>query len=129
MEIIISARLSEREKALIKKATPGAKKRLDLERRGLKERTDPSSAFNKRVTRIEKNQPEWTTLDGILILQVPGSELAAIPNSGKKNAASFTIFNVKTRNEIVQLKKKEVRGWLVDRALDEKDGMDMKLFR
>lgn len=82
---------------------------------------DPKSAFNIHLKKIEKNKPEWTKLEGHDILKVKGSNFAALPATGKKNAANFVIFNVKTREEIAYLKKKEVNAWLTNKAIAEKE--------
>lgn len=83
----------------------------------LKTHNDPNSEFNKSVRAIQANQPKWDTLEGQLILRVPGSNFAAIPANGKKNSAKFVVFDVNTREEITFLTKKEVFGWLAKRAI------------
>jgi hypothetical protein len=77
-------------------------------------RNDPNSEFNKHLDFVMSHQPEWKTLEGVSILQVKGSKIAATPTNGKKNGSRFIVFNVKTRKEIVQLTKQEVVGWLVN---------------
>jgi len=62
---------------------------------------------------------EWEKLEGQDILRVPGSDFAAIPVTGKKNARVLQIFNVKTREPITQVYKNEVREWLAKKAKDE----------
>jgi hypothetical protein len=82
---------------------------------------DPNSAFNKSLKAKMENQPKWTTLEGENILQVPGSRYAALPTTGKKNAAKYIIFDVKTREEVTFLKKNEVNAWLTNKAISEKE--------
>lgn len=69
-----------------------------------------------RIKEIEASDktplPDWTKIDGVDVLQVPGSEHAAFPISGKKNGATFQVFNVNTREPGPQLKKAEIHNWL-----------------
>ena len=64
-------------------------------------------------------KPEWTKLEGEWIMQVKGSQYAALPVTGKKSSPRFEIFHTKTRQSLTQLKKKEVSGWLVTKARSE----------
>ncbi len=103
--------------------TPGAlksfAKRSRREGEGyLKVHSDPNSAFNKHVDAIQNNQPVWTKLDGIGIYRVPGSVVAALPTNDKKSSKNWIVFNVKTREELTQLKKKELFAWLSRYAVD-----------
>lgn len=59
---------------------------------------------------------DWDKLEGEDVLRVPGSKAVAIPNSGRRNAASFTVIDADTREVIVQLKKDELRPWLASNA-------------
>lgn len=78
---------------------------------------DPNSRFNKSLKQVEENKPEWTKLEGQDILRVKGSNLAALPATGKKNAANFVVFDINTRKEITYLKKTEVYSWLTKAAI------------
>lgn len=52
---------------------------------------------------------------------MPGAKYAALPTTGRKNAAVFVVFDVNTREEVVQLKKSEVTGWLAKAAIRERE--------
>lgn len=75
-----------------------------------------------RVEAVDQTEsiPAWDVvegeIDGQYVLQVPGSDVAALPVSGRKNAARWTVFNIETREEVTQLKKSELRQWLIDDA-------------
>jgi hypothetical protein len=84
----------------------------------LKVHADPNSAFNKHVNALQNNVPVWTKLDGIDIYQVPGSGIAALPTNDKKSSQNWIVFDVKTRKELTQLKKKELFQWLSRYAVD-----------
>ena len=85
-------------------------------------RAEEAPRRDANYQRIIAAQPEWETLEGVEILRSPGSAYAAIPASGKRNARQFQVFNVKTREPVCQLKKDEVTGWLVNRAMEEQQG-------
>jgi|GEM_PF-4712454 len=61
----------------------------------------------------------WTKIDGVDVLMVPGSDFAAIPASGKRNASNFVVMQISSREEITQLRKSEVTLWLAGKARDE----------
>ena len=77
----------------------------------------------QRYQRIMERQPQWETLEGHAILRVPGEAIAALPTTGRRNAAQFVVFDVATRRELAYLKRDEVTGWLVLRALDREDAI------
>jgi hypothetical protein len=83
---------------------------------------DPNSSFNRHVNALQKHQAKWTKIDGIGVYQVPGSKVAALPANDKKSSPKWIIFNVDTRKEMTQLKKKEVLVWLSKYAVDN-EGM------
>ena len=61
----------------------------------------------------------WTEIDGVAVLQIPGSKYAAQPITGRRNARTFVAFQVDDREELCQLKSAEVSGWLVAVARGE----------
>lgn len=112
--------LSNKEKERILKSLPALNRQLERERM---QRDDyhqnlgtPGTEEHSRSEWLKLNQPEWETLEGNLILRIPGQPLAALPMSGKKSSPIFVIFDVKKRQEIIQLKKSEVASWLVREA-------------
>jgi hypothetical protein len=77
----------------------------------------PGTAEHQRHQHILSSQPEWEELEGQPILRVHGQPIAAIPSTGRKNAAHFTVFDIATRQELTYLKRSEVIGWLASRAV------------
>jgi hypothetical protein len=61
-------------------------------------------------------QPDWSTIDGVEVLRIPGEPLAAIPCSGRRSASRFQAFDVATREALCQLTKREIRSWLIRMA-------------
>lgn len=61
---------------------------------------------------ILDNQAEFETLEGQTILRIPGAPIAALPQTGKKNARNWIAFDLATRETLANLTKAEVRGWL-----------------
>ena len=114
---------SGRDEESIRRMAPGAVKRQGREKDATDEwhrRTlTPGTAEHRRHQDILSNQPQWETLEGQWILRVPGQPIAALPSTGKKTAANFIVFNVRTREELTFLKKSEVAGWLTLRAVDK----------
>jgi hypothetical protein len=84
---------------------------------------DPNSGFNRHVNALQKHQAKWTKIDGIGVYQVPGSKIAALPANDKKSSPKWIVFNIDTRKEMTQLKKKEVLVWLSKYAVDT-EGMN-----
>lgn len=111
----------DRDEEAIRKWMPGALKRQSQERSVYEEwhrrALTPGTSEYQRHHAILSNQPQWETLEGQWILRVPGQPIAALPNTGKKSAAKFTVFDVKTRKELAFLRKDEVSGWLTLRAV------------
>lgn len=62
--------------------------------------------------------PDWTTVEGILVLRAGDSNHVAVPRNGAKTpaqgdrAASFDVLSLSPREYVCQLKKGEVRSWL-----------------
>lgn len=79
---------------------------------------DPNSSFNRHVRALMKHVPEWTKIEGIGVYRVPNSRVAALPTNDKKSSQDWIVFDVKTRKEITQLKKKELFKWLSRYAVD-----------
>ncbi len=77
----------------------------------------PGTEENQRHQTILDNQAKWEKLEGQWILRVPGQPVAALPTTGKQNAAQFVAFDLKTRKELALLSKREVFGWLTKMAL------------
>jgi len=76
----------------------------------------------QQYDRVMALQPRFEELDGCIILRVPGSKTAAAPECNNKKARRWYVFDVKTRAHVCDLRKEEVPGWLVRRALaEEKD--------
>ncbi|MCP4750705.1 MAG: hypothetical protein GY866_07425, partial [Proteobacteria bacterium] len=108
----------DRDAEAIEKWMPGAVKAQEKERQ---RRVEAEAKTDAAVEEISKRQAEWTELEGQLILKIEGQDVAAIPNSGRKNARSFTVFNIDTRKEIVQLGRDEVRSWLYRNMKSKED--------
>lgn len=79
-------------------------------------------ATTKWADYIAARQPEWTTIDGVDVLRVPGSKYAAAPATNRRNAAHWIVFNVDTREESCQLTRRDVRSWLVRTGYAELTG-------
>lgn len=58
----------------------------------------------------------WTTVEGIEVLQVAGSNYVAIPVNGRRSSARFDICQLDPREFYCQVTKAEVRQWLADTA-------------
>ena len=99
--------LPQRDIDAIKLSAAGFKRRLKSE----------DAAHMARLEELEKQpplpQPEWELIDGVEVLRVPGGRYAAAPTSGKRGSSHFMGFDVQLREEICQLRKTEVRGWLI----------------
>lgn len=64
------------------------------------------------VEHLVLQRAQWTTIDGVDVLQIPGSNYAAVPCTDRKDARRFTVFTVDEREEYCQLTRKEVYDWL-----------------
>lgn len=83
-----------------------------------KVRSELAPKRDERYQRILEKQPEWEKLEGVDILRSPGSDFAAFPVNGRRDSRMWQVFNVKTREPITQLRKDDVRSWLVKRTED-----------
>lgn len=113
----------DRDEVAIRAWAPGALKRDKREKAIVDEWhgrvLTPGTAEYQRHHAILSNQPKWEEMEGHWILRVPGESIAALPSTGKKTAANFVVFNVRTREELAFLKKSEVMGWLTLRAVNK----------
>lgn len=109
------------DREAIERMAPGANRRMARESaqraRHEKALQTPGTEEHRRFQSILANQPEWERLEGQWILQVPGRSVAALPTTGKQNAANFVVFNIDSREEIAFLKRGEVFGWLAREAI------------
>lgn len=97
--------LSKADTDSIVKMSPGAIKAQAAE----KARRDAHHA--KPLTLPD--QPVWDQHDGVDVLRIPGAKHAAFPVNGRKDAATWQTYHTETREAGPQLKKHEVRGWLL----------------
>jgi hypothetical protein len=65
-------------------------------------------------------EPQWVTVEGVNVLQSPGSHFLAVPVSGKKTSRHWHVIDLNDRTDIYcQLTRKEVYGWLAKAAIAE----------
>ena len=100
--------LPERDQRAIEAWAPGARAAAERERQRAEER---ARIWNEPD---EANLPQWTTLEGVEILRIPGAKHGAIPATGRRNAVNYVAFDVNTREELAYLRKDEVRQWLIN---------------
>lgn len=118
--------ISDHDSKTIEKWVPGARKLQDEEMQRRDEwhrlRTTPGTAEYEYHQRLQRQpMPEWEQLEGQWILRIPGRSVAALPTTGKRNATRFVIFDINSREEITQVRKDEVRAWLIAESRREKD--------
>ena len=84
--------------------------------RGKKHRAQWEKESEVRAQQYAKagwKPPDWTRVKGVLVLRAGNDDYVAVPANGKKNAARFSIIDVKKGEEVVPiLRKAEVREWL-----------------
>jgi 3D (Asp-Asp-Asp) domain-containing protein len=100
------------DKEAIDRWAPGAKRRAERE----KAQRDRWHGERRGHEHLLAKQAQWEQLEGHWILRVPGRSVAALPATGKKNAARFVVFDMNTREELAQLNKDEVFEWLFREA-------------
>lgn len=107
--------LPQKEADLIGKAAAGAQRREARERQN---REDYERNVQPgRLAQIERNQPEWTTVQGVKVLKSPNSPLVAVPANGRENSANWEVIDPDKKELVALLKKNEVRGWLAKRSI------------
>ena len=75
------------------------------------------------LSKIEKAPlADWTTVEGQLVLRSGSSRFVGAPRTGKKNAATFDVIDLKKREWVTTLKKSEIYTWLWNAAISETEG-------
>ena len=59
---------------------------------------------------------KWTELEGVPVLTIPNSPFAALPATARRNAKTYVCFDMRTREELCQVRKSEVNAWLCSAA-------------
>jgi hypothetical protein len=78
--------------------------------------------FNASYNAMMAAAPQWIKVEGVDVMQSPGSSFVAVPVSGRKNSRFYDIIDMKDRSDIVcQLTAKEVCGWLSKKAIAESE--------
>jgi hypothetical protein len=90
----------------------GVDRRLDIEK--------PGVVTDARLREIEEHQPQWVKVKGVDVLRSKNSRYVAAPASGRRNASVFSIIDIEKGEEITQLRKGEVNGWLAKRSMEGK---------
>lgn len=58
-------------------------------------------------------QAEWVKFEAVWVLRIGSSPFMAVPSTGRQNAASFAILDVRDRRDYVcHLQRSEVQSWL-----------------
>ena len=118
--IVTKYEVSEKELQRITRSAESAKAWQD--KMSIHEKThqaDLDKAQNALYNKMVALQPEWVNIEGVEVLQSPGSSFVAVPCSGRKNSRRFDIIDLNDRTDIVcQLTSKEVYGWLAKKACD-----------
>lgn len=79
----------------------------DMRKRGMEM---SSARFEERVKKHPL--PDWTTVEGVLVLRSGDANEVAVPRNGKKTAASFEILTLKPRRLLTFVQRDEVHSWL-----------------
>jgi hypothetical protein len=67
--------------------------------------------FSEKVKKFPL--PDWTKVEGVVVLRAGSSRYVAVPKTGKKTAANFEIIDLQDRRDLIAiLKKDEVYSWL-----------------
>jgi len=96
----------------IRRMAPGARRRMERERRLHEEGLE-------RAENRKRPQAEWERFEGLLVLRVPGSDYVAVPGGGRKSAQVFDGVDLRDRRDVVaQIGKREIYDWLRLKAED-----------
>jgi hypothetical protein len=60
--------------------------------------------------------PEWTKMEGVEVLAIPGLDVVACPCNGRRNSAKFDMIDMAKGEFLCQLLKGEVAEWMVKAA-------------
>ena len=76
---------------------------------------------------VEANQAVWAEVQGVEVLRVHDETVVGCPCTGKKNSRHFSIIDIEKGEEVCQLSKTEVRGWLFKRWEEKQSNVPAQL--